>query len=140
MGKFYILTQILQGNALFTGKIYTARKIFTRPPVATVVKNFKYVNPMQVHSLIVLIFQEIFPRCFLLESCWSAFWDISKLMPCLLTVTTEGGVSVLFTAVKIFPLLVLTPRRWTLRSWIISCTARGINKSRGEVLNGRQRH
>ena len=41
MGKFYILTQILQGNALFTGKIYTARKFFTRPPVATVVTNFK---------------------------------------------------------------------------------------------------
>ena len=43
MGKFYILTQILQGNALFAGKIYTARKFFTRPPVATVVTNFKSV-------------------------------------------------------------------------------------------------
>ena len=43
MGKFYILTQILHGNALFTGKIYTARKFFTRPPVATVVTNFKSV-------------------------------------------------------------------------------------------------
>ena len=41
MGKFYILTQILQGNALFTGKIYTARKFFTRPPVVTVVTNYK---------------------------------------------------------------------------------------------------
>ena len=41
MGKFYIFTQTLQENALFTGKIYTARKYFTRPPVATVVTNFK---------------------------------------------------------------------------------------------------
>ena len=35
MGQFYILTQILQGNGLSTGKIYTAGKFFTRPPVVT---------------------------------------------------------------------------------------------------------
>ena len=44
MGKFHIYTQILQGNALFSGKIYTAGNIFTRPPVATVATNFKSVN------------------------------------------------------------------------------------------------
>ena len=41
MSKFHISTQILQGNALFSGKIYTAGIIFTRPPVATVATNFK---------------------------------------------------------------------------------------------------
>ena len=41
MGKFHIYTQNLQGNALFSGKIYTVGNIFTRPPVVTVVKNFK---------------------------------------------------------------------------------------------------
>ena len=38
MSKFHISTQILQGNALFSGKNYTTGKNFTRPPVAT---NFK---------------------------------------------------------------------------------------------------
>ena len=41
MGKFRIYTQILQGNALFSGKIYTAGKYLTRPPVVTVATNFK---------------------------------------------------------------------------------------------------
>ena len=41
MGKFYIYTQILQGNVLFSGKIYTVVKIFTRPPVVTAATNFK---------------------------------------------------------------------------------------------------
>ena len=36
--KFHISTQILRGNTLFSVKIYTAGKFFTRPPVAT---NFK---------------------------------------------------------------------------------------------------
>ena len=40
-GKFHISTQILRGNTLFSVKIYTAGKFFTRPPVAT---NFKSVG------------------------------------------------------------------------------------------------
>ena len=39
MGKFYILAQILQGNALFTGKIYTTGNFFTWLPVETVETN-----------------------------------------------------------------------------------------------------
>ena len=35
MGKFHILIQVLQGNALFSGKNYTAGTNFTRPPVVT---------------------------------------------------------------------------------------------------------
>ena len=35
--------QILQRNALLSGKIYTAGKKFTRPPVVTVATNFKSV-------------------------------------------------------------------------------------------------
>ena len=31
----------MQGNALFSGKIYTVDNIFTRPPVVTVATNFK---------------------------------------------------------------------------------------------------
>ena len=38
MGETYASSQIMQGNALFSGKIYTAGKIFTRPLVVT---NFK---------------------------------------------------------------------------------------------------
>ena len=41
MSKFHISSQILQGNALFSGKIYTGGKKFTRPPVVTVATNFK---------------------------------------------------------------------------------------------------
>ena len=41
MGKFYIYTQILQGNTLLSGKIYTPGKYFTRMLVVTVAKNFK---------------------------------------------------------------------------------------------------
>ena len=41
MSKFHISTQILQGNALFSGKNYTTGKNFTRPPVATVATNFR---------------------------------------------------------------------------------------------------
>ena len=41
MSKFHIYTQILQGNALFSGKIYTAGNVFTRRPVVTVATNFK---------------------------------------------------------------------------------------------------
>ena len=44
MSKFRICTQILQGNALFSGKIYTAGNFFTRPPVVTVVTNFKFAS------------------------------------------------------------------------------------------------
>ena len=44
MSKLHTSTQILQGNALFSGKIYTAGNIFTRPPVVTVAKNFKSVS------------------------------------------------------------------------------------------------
>ena len=42
MGKLYIFTKNLQGNALFSG-IYTAGKKFTRPAVVTVATNFKSV-------------------------------------------------------------------------------------------------
>ena len=41
MRKFHICTQILQGSVLFSGKIYTAGKYFTQPPVVTVATNFK---------------------------------------------------------------------------------------------------
>ena len=41
MRKFHICTQILQGNILFSEKIYTAWKYFTQPPVVTVATNFK---------------------------------------------------------------------------------------------------
>ena len=43
MGKFYIYTQILQGNVLFSGKIYTVVNIFTRLLVVTAATNFKSV-------------------------------------------------------------------------------------------------
>ena len=43
MRKFQFFTQILQGNALFSGQIYTANTNFTRPPVMTVATNFKSV-------------------------------------------------------------------------------------------------
>ena len=42
MGKLYIFTKNLQGNALSSG-IYTAGKKITRPPVVTVATNFKSV-------------------------------------------------------------------------------------------------
>ena len=41
MRKFYISTQILHGNALFSGRIYTSGIFFTRPPVVT---SFKSVD------------------------------------------------------------------------------------------------
>ena len=41
MSEYHISTQVLHGNALFSGKIYTAGQNFTRPPVVTVVTNFK---------------------------------------------------------------------------------------------------
>ena len=41
MSKFHISTQILQGNALFSRKIYTPGKYFTRMLVVTVATNFK---------------------------------------------------------------------------------------------------
>ena len=37
--KYFTSTQILQENALYSGKIYTAGTIFTRPPVVTVATN-----------------------------------------------------------------------------------------------------
>ena len=40
MSTFHIFTQILQGNVLFAGKIYTAGKKFTQPLVVTVMTNF----------------------------------------------------------------------------------------------------
>ena len=41
MSDFHIFTQILPGNSLFSGKIYTTGKLFTRRPVVMVVTNFK---------------------------------------------------------------------------------------------------
>ena len=41
MCKLNIFTEILQGNVLFSGKIYTTGNNFTRPPVATVATNSK---------------------------------------------------------------------------------------------------
>ena len=46
MGKFHIGTPILQGNALFSGKIYTIGNIFILPPVLTVATNFKSVGEL----------------------------------------------------------------------------------------------
>ena len=42
MSVFHISRQILQRNALFSGKIYRAGKKFTRPLVVTVATNFKF--------------------------------------------------------------------------------------------------
>ena len=41
VSKFHISSQILQGNALLSGKNYTIENNFTRPHVATVATNFK---------------------------------------------------------------------------------------------------
>ena len=44
MGKFHNYMQILQGNALFSGTIYTVGNIFTQLPVVTIATNFKSVS------------------------------------------------------------------------------------------------
>ena len=41
MSEYHISTQVLHGNALFSGKNYTTGNNFTQPPVATVATNFK---------------------------------------------------------------------------------------------------
>ena len=51
MSKFHISTKILQGDVLFSGKIYTAGKIFTRPPVVT---NFKSDNRPSTSAMKIL--------------------------------------------------------------------------------------
>ena len=51
MGKFRIYTQILQGNALFSGKNYTVGNIFTQAPVVMVAKNFKSENGLSEDEL-----------------------------------------------------------------------------------------
>ena len=55
MGKFRIYTQILQGNALFSGKNYTVGNIFTRPPVVTVATNFKSVMTMTLTIMLTMM-------------------------------------------------------------------------------------
>ena len=39
MSEYHISTQVLHGNALHSGKIYTARQSFTRPPGVTNIKS-----------------------------------------------------------------------------------------------------
>ena len=61
MGKFHIYMQILQGNALFSGKIYTVGNIFTRPPVVTVATNFKSGEGKGGGSFIINIYGSLSP-------------------------------------------------------------------------------
>ena len=48
--NFHICTKNLQGNALFSGKIYTVGNIFTGPPVVTVATNLKSELPHFAHD------------------------------------------------------------------------------------------
>ena len=54
MGKFHIHTQILQGDALFSGKIYTVGNIFKQSPVVTVTINFKSALHRHPFTIIVI--------------------------------------------------------------------------------------
>ena len=56
MLKFHIFTQILEGNALFSGKIYTNVNIFTRPPVVTVATNVKSACVVSNYYNVILFF------------------------------------------------------------------------------------
>ena len=64
MGKFHIFTQILQGNALFSGKIYTAGKIFThrRSWPMTVATNFKSVTGLCIWKCEKALIRLLVPR------------------------------------------------------------------------------
>ena len=54
MSEYHISTQVLHGNALFSGKIFTAGQNFTRPPVVTVVTNINSGSILyQLVSLII---------------------------------------------------------------------------------------
>ena len=54
MIEYHISTQVLHGNALFSGKLYTAGQNFTRPPVVTVVTNINSGSILyQLVSLII---------------------------------------------------------------------------------------
>ena len=44
MSKFHISMQILHGNALLSGEIYTAGKVFARAPIMMVMTNIKSEN------------------------------------------------------------------------------------------------
>ena len=62
MGKIYILKQILQGNVLFTGKIYTAGKKFSRRPVAWQISSllpFKGFSPKMKYKPFFSIFSNM---------------------------------------------------------------------------------
>ena len=56
MGKFRIYTQILQGNALFSGKNYMGGNNFTRPPVVMVATNFKSACVVSNYYNVILFF------------------------------------------------------------------------------------
>ena len=54
MSEYHISTQVLHGNGLFSGKLYTAGQNFTRPPVVTVVTNINSGSILyQLVSLII---------------------------------------------------------------------------------------
>ena len=65
MSEFHISSQNLQGIALFSEKIYTGGKKFTRPPVVTVATNFKsgQAVPLQCWSFLLVLanFQTFYP-------------------------------------------------------------------------------
>ena len=65
MSKFHISTQTLQGNALFSGKIYC--NFFTRPPVAT---NFKSANCPRLTLSPFPSFPKNILFCFVLVFCF----------------------------------------------------------------------
>ena len=46
LSKFHTSTQILHGSALFSGKIYTAGKVFTQSLFVTVVTNLKSADDL----------------------------------------------------------------------------------------------
>ena len=67
MSKFHISTRILQGNALFFGKFYTAGIVFTRPQVAT---NFKSANCPRLTLSPFPSFPKNILFCFVLVFCF----------------------------------------------------------------------
>ena len=52
MSEFHISMQIMQEIALFSGKIYTVGKNFTRPPVVTIATNLNLDSIVQVNCMV----------------------------------------------------------------------------------------
>ena len=75
MGKSHIHTQILQENALFSGKIYTVGNIFTRPLVMTVATNFKSAYTQTYFD--VIFFKLYFSLIYIF---WSSLSDVGYLL------------------------------------------------------------